>query len=1274
MDDSRLSTNTGRGARLAAPRFPADLPIADHIDEIVRLLRREPVLVVAGETGSGKTTQLPKACLAAGLGHRGAIAHTQPRRLAARAVATRIAAELEVPLGAEVGYAVRFEERAGSATRVKVMTDGLLLAELQRDPRLSRYDCVIVDEAHERSLNVDFLLGGLKQLLARRRHLKVVVTSATIDTGAFAEHFGGAPVVAVEGRGFPVEIVYRPIETAGRGDVSEADAERALVACLAEIGERAPAGRRDILVFQSGEREIFDNARLLKRHFAERFDILPLYARLPAAQQARVFAPAGRQRVVLATNVAETSLTVPNIGYVVDPGFARVGRYSPRAKLQRLIVEPISQASATQRAGRCGRVAAGVCYRLYAEEDLRARPAYTTPELKRTNLAAVVLALRAFRLGRVETFPFIDPPAPAAVKDAVGLLHELRALEDGRLTAVGRAMARLPVDPRLARMIIEAARVGALREALVVVAALAHDPRLRPLDRQAAADSAHAEFARSTDGTRSSDFQTFLRLWAWLERTRAEHTRAGFRNVLEKRFLSPARVREWRALHRQLRLAAGALGLRENQQAADYSTLHRALLAGSLGFIGAKRPAEKGHRQRVVEYDGPRGGRFGLWPGSTLRRKAPRWVMAAELSDTGRTFARHVAGVEPEWIESAAAHIAKRSHSPPRWDAARGEAVVLETVTVYGLPVASGRPRRAAAVAPDAARELFALEALVRGDPRVQAPFLARNAQRVRQVEARQGKHRRMDLLASEQARAAFYLRWLPDDVCSVAAWRRYAKRATPAALARFEMTDADVLATVAALPRDEDFPPRLHLPGLDAVQGEKAEGRAVRLSYKFAPGEPDDGVTATVDLADLTRLAADALEWMVPGFLEEKCLALVRLLPKYLRRQLAPAPDRVAAMLPALLTPETYRRGSLAAALSQATLARFGVAVPAGEWRFDALPPHLRMNLAVWGGRDRRRLIMQGRDADALRAQVLETLAGDLAPSQARLEQRGLTDFPAAGIPDAALVGDGGARAWIHPVLVDRGDSVDLLWRTARDGRGEANRAGFTRLALLARADARRLRRDLERDPALARCAGAVGGVVALVDALLAAGAWRACFEGRALPTDRQAFHAQVRAGALGPAVADLAALTRRILAKRLRVRDALEALRSPALTASRADLEAQLSALVGADFLAVTPSERLADLPRYLDGMAYRVDALRVGGKVDRDRAGVAAVTAWEQRLAALVAKGVAPALRDELRFLVQEFRMATFSQALGTRGKVSAKRLAQRFDAASQAAGGK
>ena len=1257
--------------QLAQPRFPPELPITAHIDRLVALLRAERVIVVVGETGSGKTTQLPKACLAAGIGRRGVIGHTQPRRLAARAVSARIAEELGVTLGAEVGYAVRFDDRASAATRVRVLTDGLLLAELQRDALLNRYECVIVDEAHERSLNVDFLLGGLQRLLARRTDFQVVITSATIDAAAFADHFGGAPVVEVAGRGHPVDVVYRPLGIGARKDTTEADHERALVECLETIAKDAPAGRRDILVFQSGEREIFDSARLLKRHFADRFDILPLYARLPAAEQARVFAPGERQRVVLATNIAETSLTVPNIGYVVDPGFARVSRYSYRAKLQRLPVEPISQASARQRAGRCGRVGPGVCYRLYSEDDFQSRSPYTDAEIMRTNLAAVVLAMRAWRLGEVETFPFLDPPAPRAVTDAVRLLRELQALDGDALTDIGRAMARLPVDPRLARMLVAANRAGALAEALVVVSALAaQDPRLRPPDRQAAADQAHAMFeAKSAAGNEQarrqrawrSDFETLLRLWEWLEHARVEHTRAAFRRLLEQRFLSPARVREWRALHRQLLLACRRLGWKVNQQPADYATLHQALLAGSLGFVGVKRdPGEKtaprpggasGKRAKAVEYDGPRGLRFRLFPGSALRRSSPQWVMAAQISDTGRTFARCVAAVEPGWIERAAAHIAKRTYSEPRWDAQRGEAVVLESVAVYGLVVASGRRRRAAEVAPEAARELFVREALVRPDARLDAPFLARNQQRIDAVLARQGKHRRMDLLASEQARAAFYLARLPAAVCSLTTWQQYAAGASRAELARFEMDEADVWGGDAIGTSDDDYPPVLPV----------GEGE-VPLSYKFAPGAADDGVTARVDLAALARLDADALEWLVPGFLEAKCLALVRGLPKPLRRRLAPAPDRVRAMLPRLFA--GYRQGTLPAALSAAARDCFSVHIPRDEWRADAVAPHLRMNVVVC---DRNgRVLHQGRDVTALREQAAASVEVDvLAASRAGLERRGLTAFPSEGLPESVTVTGHSGCAVVYPLLVDRGDSVDLLLRAKPQARAAGNRGGLTRLALLAQPVAvRRLRRDAEEDADLARGYAPLGRVTALAEALLETSAWRAYFEGRELPASAHAFAARLAKSALAPVFRELLEQTRAILAKRLVVSAALDAMTSPALTASRADLLAQLDDLVGADFLANTRRERFGDLPRYLDAMAWRIERLRLGGRLARDQAGMVAVGEWQRRLTALEAAG---ADTEELRFVLQEFRVATFSQPVGARGKVSAKRLEASFRAA-------
>ena len=1261
-----------------AIEFPAELPITPRIGEIVELLKRHQVVIVAGETGSGKTTQLPKACLLAGLGARGGIVHTQPRRLAARTVASRIASELGVDLGAEVGYAVRFSDQTSPRTVVKVVTDGLLLNEIQRDRTLRRYACVIVDEAHERSLNVDFILGCLKLALARRRDLKVIVTSATIDVAAFAKYFDGAPVVEVSGRGYPVETVYLPPD-----DVQDS----ALVDCLERIARDSPAGRRDILAFQSGEREIFDNAQLLKKRFADRFDILPLYARLPSVEQRRIFAAGDRQRVVLATNVAETSITVPNIGYVVDPGFARISRYSYRAKLQRLPIEAISQASAAQRAGRCGRVAPGVCYRLYAEADYQSRPAYTDPELKRTNLAAVVLTMRAFRLGDVEAFPFIEPPDGRAVRDAVRLLHELEALADDRLTEVGKTMARLPVDPRLARVLIEAGRTGALAEALIVVSALsAQDPRLRPLEHRAAADQAHALFDQATTdegaaptagGARQSDFVAFVRLWDWLEANRAEMSRSAFRRLLEGRFLSPARVREWRALHRQLLLACRDLGLRVNRKPAGYAKLHRALLTGSLGFIGSKRDVEDEHgrapgpkgRRRLPEYDGPRGMRFRLFPGSKLRGAPPKWLVAAEISvsasragDAGSTYARCVGAVEAAWIEAAAGHVKRTTHSEPYWDAKRGQAMVRERVTVYGLTLVAGRPRPARDIDPAAAREIFVLEALVRRNRqpalnRVKAAFLDRNEALARHLEEGQARSRRADLVAGEKARAAFYAARLPADIDSLDAWERFLGETDGAAHEVLVMGEEDLLAGAGPPVDDDGFPPDLLLAG-----------QRVPLRYKFAPGERDDGLNVRVDLPLLAQLDAQALDWLVPGFFAEKCEALLRALPKSLRRQLAPIPDRVEAVV-RRLSGDEYRQGNLYGALSAAIRATAGVVVPVKAWRAGALPDHLRVNVQVRGSRGR--VTDQDRDVAALRARLLAKAETTIARDVGRDRERfALTEFPVEGLPESVVLGAGVDRVVAYPVLVDRGTSVDLLVHATPRQRHALNRGGYARLALLADASrALYLRREVEHDTALALRYAAIGPLADLADDVMLAAAWYAFFEGRDAPRDRSAFEERLASAgaALVPTFQSVLNRVRVIVDARFELARRLDALDSPAFAETRDDLCGQLGALVGPRFLALLPSERLADLPRYLDGMAMRLDGLQ--GRVGRDREGMAALASWERRLALLAATGDDV---TELRFLVQEFRVATFSQRIGTKGKVSAKRLERRFAAAEAAAG--
>ena len=1228
--------------------FPDELPITSRIGEIVERMREHRVLIVAGETGSGKTTQLPKACLAAGWGRRGMIAHTQPRRLAARTVATRIAAELGVEVGAEVGYAVRFSERISPATVVKVMTDGLLLNDIQRDRRLERYECVIVDEAHERRLNVDFLLGYLRRLMDRRDDLRLVVTSATIDVRAFAKHFGGAPVVEVSGRGYPVETIYRPTD----------DPERGVIDALREIGSSAPAtSARDVLVFQSGEREIFETTQQLRREFENRFEIMPLYARLPEREQQRVFEPGSRQRVVLATNVAETSITVPNIGYVIDPGFARISRYSYRAKLQQLPIEPVSQASARQRAGRCGRIAPGVCYRLYSEDDFETRPAYSDPEVTRTNLAAVVLSMRAFRLGDVESFPFIDPPNPRAIRDAIGLLHELQALEGDRLTELGRTMARLPVDPRLARMLVEGHRRGSLAEVLVIVSALAaQEPRLRPLDRRDAADQAHATFADKT-----SDFLAYVNLWRWLEQTRQESTRSTFNRLLQKRFLSPSRIREWRSLHRQLVLGCRALGMRANDRPAKHAAIHRALLTGSLSFVGVKsEPAQhtnRGTKGRPDQYEGARGLRFSLFPGSALGRSRPKWVVAAEISTTGRSYARCVAEVAPSWIEHAGSHLVKRTYTEPRWDPKRGEAMVREQVTLYGLVVVGQRPKCAVEVDRDAARKIFARAALVEYDERLHAPFIAPNRDLIEQLAELCAKGRRPGLMVSESKRVRFYLDRLPNDVCSISAFNTFVRRATVDELAAFRMTEADLVGDSTTVD-ERDFPTLIRFGDTDIPVG-----------YKFAPGEPDDGVSLRVDSRLLTQLDDNALDWLVPGFFEGKCLALGKMLPKSLRRKLAPLGENMRLVHERLSRSEVYRQGNLAVSLSDAVRACRGVEVPPEAWRLHDLPGHLRMNVQI---RDaRQRVLDQDRDVDALRRRhQADTERNLTADRRESLEIRGLTEFPSGGLPESLVVEDGAHHSMLYPVLVDRGASVDLLVRGTADGRSALNRDAYTRLAMLAEPrSARELRREVEHDGILMIHFAPLGSPAALVDDLVAAAFWFAYFEGSTLPRSKAGFDAcaEIGEGALRGTFSEVLGQARQILIRRTEVANKLDALASPAFAKSREDMTRQLGHLVPSDFLRTMPRRYLPELPRYLDGIAYRIGNLH--GRVQRDLAGIEKVAVWEHRFAQIAEQVEDPSCgpAGELRFLVEEFRIATFAQRIGTREKMSDKRMAMHFEAA-------
>jgi len=1217
--------------------FPPELPISEHAEEIRDLLAAHQVVVVAGETGSGKTTQLPKICLAAGLGDQRMIAHTQPRRLAARAVASRIADEMEVKLGEEVGYAVRFTDRVSESTRVKLLTDGLLLTEIRRDRLLKRYDCLIVDEAHERSLNIDFLLGYLKGVLKKRPDLRLIITSATIDVEAFSRHFDGAPVVEVGGRTYPVTVRYLDDESA------LLPFEEQILGAIEDI-ENGPQSRaRDILAFLPGEREILETARLLRTRLGGRLDILPLYARLSAADQQRVFRTGGRRRIVLATNVAETSLTVPNIGYVIDPGTARISRYSFRSKLQRLPVEAVSQASADQRAGRCGRVAPGVCFRLYTEADFLSRPEYTDPEIKRTNLASVVLSMRAFDLGDPARFPFLEPPDPRMIRDAEKGLQELGALAGNRLTDVGRTMARLPIDPRLARMLVAADRTRALSELLVITAAMAvSDPRERPVDKQGSADRAHEQWLDER-----SDFLLYLKLWSWFEQQRDTLSRSQLRRALSKHFLSNNRMREWLALHRQLLLAAKQLGLRINREPADYASVHQALLAGSLGMIGIHD--EKG------EYLGPRNMKFRIFPGSVLAQKKPKWVVAAEIVETRRVYARTVAQVEARWIEEAAGPLLKRRHTEPHWSLNRGEALALETVSLYGLVLADRRRVSLRRVDPDQARKLFLLDGLVRGAIKHPPDFLSHNLEVAAGIREEEDKGRRRDLLVSEGELADRYDAMIPGDVISARDLTRWLKKTDDSETARLFFTREMLSSTDAERYSADDFPAELEM-----------RGKSFRLRYRFAPGTADDGVSIEVPLGLLDAVVPQALIWSVPGMLAGVCEQWLRSLEKSKRRRLTPIPDTVRSLLPILLQPSIFRQGRFEVCLADAIEHEHQFRISADDWHPERIESYWYVNVKVLDSNGA--LLAESRDFESLKARFAAEVAARMDDGlKEQHEETGLIEFPDQ-VPDGSVVlGSGGSEVVAYPALVDEGDSVAVRHLTDATAQARMNRDGYARLALLKLGQtARYLKKQITADKTLGVLYSPLGGSDQFREELLKASAWACFFEGEDLPVDPQSFAQRLneRRGELAETLSGLQDDLRRILESRQSLIRALDEATSPAFEEAVADIRAQLAALVPADVLTVTPASRLSDIPRYLQAAEYRLSNLQ--GKVSRDRELIGVLAAFAERIDALKeALGESPEWQ-RLRFLLEECRVGLFAERVGVREKASPKRLNRELEA--------
>ena len=1205
----------------------AGLPVSEAATQIKSAIAEHPVVIVAGETGSGKTTQLPKFCLQSGLGIAGAIAHTQPRRIAARTVAQRIAQEVGAELGEAVGYSVRFADRSNPQSLLRVMTDGLLLTEIRKDRYLNAYDAVIVDEAHERSLNIDFLLGYLRRLLAQRQDLKVIVTSATIDVQRFADYFSGAPVIEVGGRSFPVTTRYVD---------GDSDPLTKLVDVLRSIDATPPGRAPDVLAFFAAEREIFDAAKALRMAFGERFEILPLYARLSLADQRRVFNPQGaKRRVVLATNVAETSLTVPNIGFVIDPGFARISRYSYRSKLQRLPIEPISQASANQRQGRCGRIAPGVCYRLYSEPDFSGRPAYTDAEIRRVNLASVVLQMHAYGLGDIAKFPFIDPPEPRAIKDALRLLTELRALRGSKITALGRSMARLPVDPRLAAMLMAAGPLGSLSELLIIVSALAvQDVRERPAEKTGAADAAHEKFIDE-----QSDFLSYLKLWTWIEAQREEFSNRGWQTQLRKNFINPMRVREWREIHRQLRSVCRQLKLSINSNPANYRQIHEAVVAGSLSQIAL-------HQERG-RYQGPRNLQLGIFPGSGLKKANPKWLVAAEVVETRRVFARCVAGIEPKWVESHAAHLVKRSFSDPVWSLKRGEVIAYEKVTLYGLVLVERRARSYAPVDAALCRDLFLREALVHGAVHQPPEFLAHNLERMAWVQDQEAKGRRRDLMIDDDVMYQFYAERLPTELCRVADLKHWLRGLSAAELEGLHFDEQWLLKNQTPALQEEDFPNHLEVLGV-----------RLPLHYRFAPGTDDDGISVDIPVGLLPNLSAELFNWSVPGMLPALVEQWLRTLPKNKRRNLVPLPDKLDELCLRLLKPEVYRQGQFLAVLAGLLEDLYRLRVDASDWDRQRLSEHLCFFCRIIGAEGET--IASGRDFAGLqqslraRQSAQSQTAGD-AVSEAFVQHQ-IVALPDEEMPEQVVAGTRQAPVIVYPGVFDAGTHVDLQLFASPAQRDRANRLGYARLMLqnLGKAGSY-FRRELTKEKELGLYFSALGSAQELSDQLMLNVIWYCYFEGRELPrnADQFAERAHSRRGDLADIFTTTVDLVRCSYKLRFQVMTQLDGLSSSAYAPSKQDIMAHLQRLIPSNVLEQTPFVWLPLLPRYVGGIVGRVQNLV--GHVPRDVGSLEQLRPLQARFDALQLSELVDAQAlQEVRFLLEELRLKTFNEAL-TRQRV-------------------
>ena len=1272
IEQARLRVESRKSAVKNPIVFPESLPVTQRKAEIEKLLSEHQVIVVAGETGSGKTTQLPKMCLELGFGNLGTIGHTQPRRIAARSVAARIAEELQTELGDLVGYKVRFNDQISDNTQIKLMTDGILLAEIQTDRFLNQYSCLIIDEAHERSLNNDFILGYLKQLLPRRPDLKVIITSATIDVERFSKHFNNTPIIEVSGRTYPVEVRYRP--------VAEEDDQDQLQGILNAVDELQAEGRGDILIFMNGEREIRDTAEALQKQNLKHTEILPLFARLSAQEQNKIFHPSGLNRIVLATNVAETSLTVPGIKYVIDPGTARISRYSYRTKVQRLPIEPISQASANQRKGRCGRVSEGICIRLYSEEDFNNRPEFTDPEILRTNLASVILQMTALGLDDIEAFPFVDAPDKRHIQDGVKLLEELGAIQpkkiksykhDGarfptrakdvsankngtryetcaieseekkqgwELTPIGRQLAQLPVDPRLAKMLLSAVDLGSVYEVMIIVSALSiQDPRERPTEKQQASDEKHRRFA-----DKKSDFLAFLNLWHYVQEQQKALTKNQFRRQCQKDFLNYLRIREWQDIYQQIRLAVREMGLPINSDRAEYQQIHTALLSGLLSHIGLKE-AEK------QQYLGARNAHFAIFPNSVLFKKQPKWVMAAELVETSKLWGRMVAEIEPEWIEPLAEHLTKKSYSEPRWSKSRGAVIADEKVSLYGVPIVAARPVNYGSIDPTVSREIFIQSALVEGDWNTKHKFFKQNQQLIREVEELEHKSRRRDILVDERTLFEFYDQRIGTDVVSQKhfdTWWKKVEKQDPELL-NFERSflindDAEQVSKL-------DFPNFWHQGNLK-----------LKLTYQFEPGTDADGVTVHIPLPLLNQVEMTGFDWQIPGLREELVIALIKSLPKSYRRNFVPAPNYAQAFLGRAVPLEKPLLDTLIYELRRMT----GVTVEAEHWNWEQIPSHLKMTFRVVDENGKK--IAESMNLDELKFSLKDRVQESIsAVADDGIEQSGLHIWSFSELPQCYEQKQRGFSVKAFPAIVDEKDAVGIKLFETEFEQAVAMQQGLRRLLLLnVPSPIKYLHEKLPNKAKLGLYFTPFGRVLDLIDDCIACAVDKLIADFGGFVWNEEGFDKLrdfVREN-VNEVTVDIAQKVEQILTLTHQLNQRLKGKMDFTMAFALSDIKSQITGLIYQGFVQKSGYARLPDLLRYLQAIDKRMDKL--AQDVNRDRAAMLRVEQVQQAYQQLLAKlPKSKPISDEvteIRYMIEELRVSLFAQQLGTKYPVSEKRI--------------